>query len=50
MIIGIERGKKSIAYERIWDIADVLGVDVTDFFSDPSSTPSTEPHRRGRVK
>jgi DNA-binding XRE family transcriptional regulator len=50
MIIGIEWGKKSIAYERLWDIADVLGVDVTDFFSDPSSTPSTEPHRRGPVK
>lgn len=50
MIIGIEWGKKSIAYERLWDIADVLGVDVTDFFSNPSSAPSTEPHRRGRVK
>lgn len=50
MIIGIEWGKKSIAYERLWDIADVLGVDLTDFFSDPSNTPSTEPHRRGRVK
>jgi transcriptional regulator with XRE-family HTH domain len=50
MIIGIEWGKKSVAYERLWDIADVLGVDVTDFFVGPSSAPSTEPYRRGRVK
>jgi len=50
MIIGIEWGKRSLAYERLWDIADVLGVDVTDLFSNPSSTPSGEPHRRGRVK
>lgn len=50
MIIGIEWGKKSLAYERLWDIADVLGVDVTALFSNPSSTPSGEPHRRGRVK
>lgn len=30
MIIGIEWGRKSIAYERLWDIAEVLGVDVND--------------------
>lgn len=28
MIIGIEWGRKSVAYERLWDIADVLGVPV----------------------
>jgi transcriptional regulator with XRE-family HTH domain len=50
MIIGIEWGKKSVAYERLWDIADVLGVDVADFFSGASKPPSIEPHRRGRVK
>lgn len=49
MIIGIEWGKRSVAYERLWDIADVLGVDVTDFFSASSEAPSREPHRRGRV-
>jgi transcriptional regulator with XRE-family HTH domain len=26
MIIGIEWGRKSVAYERLWDIADVLDV------------------------
>jgi transcriptional regulator with XRE-family HTH domain len=34
MVIGIEWGKKSLAYERLWDIADVLGVDVRDLLSD----------------
>lgn len=50
MIIGIEWGKKSLAYERLWDIADVLGVDVREFFTEPSTAPSNEPHRRGRVR
>lgn len=30
MVIGIEWGRKSVAYERLWDIADVLGVDVVE--------------------
>lgn len=34
MIIGIESGRKSVAYERLWDIAAVLGVDVTDLIAD----------------
>ena len=50
MVIGIEWGKKSIAYERLWDLAVVLGVDVTDLISAPSGTPTAEPHRRGRAK
>ena len=50
MIIGIEWGKKSVAYERLWDIADVLGVEVSDFFSKAANTPSSEPRRRGRLK
>ncbi|WP_350224965.1 helix-turn-helix transcriptional regulator [Arthrobacter sp. efr-133-TYG-120] len=50
MIIGIEWGKKSLAYERLWDLADVLGVDISDLFSPASSTPAVEPHRRGRVR
>ncbi|MFC8408741.1 helix-turn-helix domain-containing protein [Arthrobacter sp. NPDC057259] len=49
MIIGIEWGRRSVAYERLWDLADVLGVDVTDFFAASSKSPSREPHRRGRV-
>lgn len=49
MIIGIEWGKRSVAYERLWDIADVLGVDITDLFSGSFKAPSRQPNRRGRV-
>ncbi|WP_424579995.1 helix-turn-helix domain-containing protein [Crystallibacter crystallopoietes] len=28
-VIYVESGKRTIAYERLWDIAKVLGVDVT---------------------
>lgn len=37
MVIGIEWGRKSVAYERLWDIADVLDVDILDLFSPPST-------------
>ncbi|WP_081627353.1 helix-turn-helix domain-containing protein [Arthrobacter sp. 131MFCol6.1] len=37
MVIGIEWGRKSVAYERLWDIADVLGVDILDLFSPPTA-------------
>lgn len=47
MVIGIEFGKKSVAYERLWDIADVLEVDVRELFSDGSGAPSNKAHRRG---
>lgn len=50
MVIGLEWGKKSIAYERLWDLADVLGVDVMDLMSAPSDTPMAEPYRRGRAR
>jgi transcriptional regulator with XRE-family HTH domain len=47
MLIGIEWGQKSVAYERLWDIADVLGVDVRELLSDASGEPSSEAHRKG---
>lgn len=50
MIIGIEWGRRSIAYERLWDIADVLGVDLSDLFISPPEAPVTERQRKGRVK
>lgn len=50
MIIGIEWGQKSLAYERLWDIADVLGVEVQDLFSNASSEPSSKAHRSGSSK
>lgn len=50
MLIGIEWGQKSVAYERLWDIADVLEVDVRDFFSDASNESASGVHRRGSTK
>lgn len=49
MVIKIESGEKSVAYERLWDLADVLGVDVAEFLSPPSRTAESEPRRKGRV-
>lgn len=36
MVIGIEWGRKSIAYERLWDIADVLNVVIFDLLTPPT--------------
>ena len=33
MVIGIEWGRKSLAYERLFDIAEVLGVPVAELLS-----------------
>ncbi|MFF2714690.1 helix-turn-helix domain-containing protein [Paenarthrobacter sp. NPDC058040] len=48
MIIGIEWGRKSLAYERLWDIAAVLGCDVAEFLVSADRPPSTSPYRGGR--
>lgn len=48
MIIGIEWGRKSVAYERLWDVADVLGVPINSLFVEAKSFPSTAPFRGGR--
>lgn len=39
MIIGIEWGRKSVAYERLWDIADVLRVDVVNLLRPSQAFP-----------
>lgn len=49
MVIKIEAGEKSLAYERLWDLADVLGVDVVDMLSAPSADSSVRPRKKGRV-
>jgi hypothetical protein len=38
MVIGIEWGRKSVAYERLWDITDVLNVEVLDLFTPPAES------------
>ena len=48
MIIGIEWGRKSVAYERLWDIADVLDVPMTEFLKDPEGLAESTPFRGGR--
>lgn len=48
MIIGIEWGKKSVAYERLWDIADVFEVPVTALLLPPDSSAKITPYRGGR--
>ncbi|YCH06397.1 helix-turn-helix domain-containing protein [Arthrobacter sp. alpha11c] len=47
MIIGIEWGRKSVAYERLWDIAAVLGCDITELFVPAGRHPSVSPYRGG---
>lgn len=48
MIIGIEWGRKSVAYERLWDIADVLDVPVSQLLLPPDSAAEHTPYRGGR--
>lgn len=48
MIIGIEWGKKSVAYERLWDIADVLEIPVIELLLPPDSPATSTPYRGGR--
>lgn len=47
MIIGIEWGRKSVAYERLWDIAAVVGCEVTDLLISGSHPPNSSPYRGG---
>lgn len=48
MVIGLEWGRKSVAYERLWDVADVLGVPIESLFTEADSLPSNAPYKGGR--
>ncbi|WP_354516814.1 helix-turn-helix transcriptional regulator [Paenarthrobacter sp. 4246] len=48
MIIGIEWGRKSVAYERLWDVADVLGVPLSELLEGSAARPEQSPYRGGR--
>lgn len=48
MIIGIEWGRKSVAYERLWDIAAVLDVPVSQLLVPAHSEAASTPYRGGR--
>jgi hypothetical protein len=47
MVIGLEWGKKSVAYERLWDIAGALEVGVEELLKPPADSPRIEPYRGG---
>lgn len=47
MLIHLEWGKRSIAYERLWDIASVLGVTIEELLTPPTVPPSRGPYRGG---
>lgn len=46
-LIGIEWGKRSVGYERLFDIADALGCDVSALFELPTEAPIRTPYRGG---
>ncbi|WP_426301867.1 helix-turn-helix domain-containing protein [Arthrobacter sp. R-11] len=48
MIIGIEWGRKSVAYERLWDIAAVLECDIEELFVAANRPAASSPYRGGR--
>lgn len=48
MIIGIEWGRKSVAYERLCDIADVLDVPINELLLPPDSAAKSSPYRGGQ--
>ena len=50
MVIGIEWGRKSVAYERLFDIAEVLGVPVSQLLDAPEELPHRHVHRGGSGK
>lgn len=48
MVLYIELGQRSLGYERLWDIAAVLGVEIVDLFVPPVSMPERIIYRGGR--
>lgn len=47
-IISIEWGRRGVLYERLGDIAEVLGVEVSDLTSGGGPAPNRRQHRGGR--
>jgi transcriptional regulator with XRE-family HTH domain len=48
MLIGIEWGRRSIAYERLWDIAEALAVPVEQLLQTPQRPLTRTTFRGGR--
>lgn len=49
-IIAIEWGRSSIATERLFDLADALGVQAQDLLVEASEEPIPEQYRGGRSR
>lgn len=47
-LISVEWGQSSMAIERLFDLADAIGVEVHELLSEPSSMPTRTPNRGGR--
>ena len=50
MVIGIEWGRRSVAYERLFDIATVLNVSVAQLLEAPEELPRRHVYRGGSDK
>lgn len=49
-IIAVEWGRSSLAVERVFDLADALGVPVNELLMEPTQMPSHHQHRGGRQR
>lgn len=47
-LLYLELGQRGLAFERLWDIADALGVEVTELLTQPESMPQRIVYRGGR--
>lgn len=47
-VLYIELGQRGLGFERLWDIAAVLGVDIADLFVPPEAMPQRIIYRGGR--
>ena len=47
-LIEVEWGRRGIQIERLYDLADVLGVPIADLLEPPTRPPTRSLHRGGR--
>lgn len=47
-IIAVEWGRRGVLHERLGDLAEVLGVEVSDLISGDGPPPNRRQHRGGR--
>lgn len=46
VLIDVEFGRRGLLYERLYDLADALGVPVNDLLADEDSRPVRRPNTR----